>query len=1370
MRNDDQQVGATSSSQSSEPSINLSAEVKEDSVSGKCILRVQVTAGASDQLQVLPLELTLTVLKSMLDLDPNRELPTTSKNMCPFPECLKTPENWSAWLQRPNIDAVNYLKIVLVNYKKQNGEQVTKYGNLAPGGVCLQVPFKPVQAQAFDYTYRYGKGSSLKTGTLRFELPLVQGSSTMPDVRLYAKIGDQELDNVSALESGSAVDICWKVIEGTWQALSGNLMGPLPFGRSELPLEPGNNYSPAEGKFRVGIASEQTYTLQIILQPPNNGPRIAIIRSLTLSPYSNMKYTALDLTPKAVLPYGPVTAHWVAWGVRKASLEIDFNDSPPIEKEIFMPVDPMVPESACGDYRFNAPKTGTTTVSLLTWTKGNPEESAADANSEQKVPVKEWHYLKIKVQKDDKNVNVPKNILSVAYQPGDKLIFCSGDMLYRADISNLSSKEIVCEPLGDLFPDTKRWLAVASFPADVKPGFVALRVITRGTSEETGLIFFNEKGEQDGEPVTLSTFAGISCGQLVVIRDRIYIIGTVEKGEGGKNFSPARIPVPLSCDRASRLLETEYTLLAAHGSALLNLADRLYTLNQNTGELLRFDRDGTNLGMPKRAQTAPRDDDGRFDVSKGVPLVIEGVLVVIGSGQNKTPLDLVYNARYDSWTTCGHGLAIFNGALAYRGGSSRYLFALGDMRRVASKRNVGPSQVLGIPDHIAMFGGSFRPADGSDRNQNVPLSLINDYLDQSIALPLPVEVVRQEAPAPISSVTLIRSEGDRECNCPFALKPDEAGIELYYSSDHIPVGILGIFTRDEAYWYYAYEVSPGSGKIGLITLPQPAIKELKAQLDGSKLSLIGTVGPTKSDLQSLLSSGLKADQDRVFAYLSKILCPTFTCVATGSKVSISRDSINYNDQDGSLRIELSGSASPRSITGLPSIEYQVEATNLVGASSISFQKVSLFDAAFCELGIDSTEETAELLVVPSGQTAFLTTEGDQSALPARLIKLESIAKVKELIGFDDELFEQDKMSEPPPPGDWLLVTAKPSSQIDIMQLQQAHRFVYGLLTEINAEELAAIDQSLAPFELAVYAIRKLIIEPKAILEVTGKPALLLCESLEICGGGQLAVYVPGNLTTDLLQCGDGSSGSEQFCIGFLGYAGQAGETGLDGGQGASGSAGVDAFVGAQAWNVLKLKDDSRYPTDGGQGIKGLPGQTGSPGEKGMPAPHGKLRVGNLTGRCSLYTAGGTGGDGGRGGNGGKGGQGGRGGKGSWYGLVKTIVHPRPGGMGGAGGDAGRGGDGGDGGPGARVLVHYDQLTDNARFDCTYLNAPGGKGGLPGKPGLPGDGGPGGENLDAPECPPAGNGPQGTESGQLNIPGSDGKPGIQGCILILQGLS
>jgi hypothetical protein len=187
-------------------------------------------------------------------------------------------------------------------------------------------------------------------------------------------------------------------------------------------------------------------------------------------------------------------------------------------------------------------------------------------------------------------------------------------------------------------------------------------------------------------------------------------------------------------------------------------------------------------------------------------------------------------------------------------------------------------------------------------------------------------------------------------------------------------------------------------------------------------------------------------------------------------------------------------------------------------------RVNLFDATLDELGLDRLAVGCEQLLVRAGETACLTTAGGASALAPLVLQLEGIERVKALIGFPDELFERGWLAEPElPQRDWTLGAAFERSEIcceDLTDLQRAaYCYVYGPSTAVSPAYRAAIEHLYRPFELAVYAAGELVIEPGAQLAVTGKPAFLLFESMDIRQGGRLVVHVPFNITAHWLQCG-----------------------------------------------------------------------------------------------------------------------------------------------------------------------------------------------------------------------------------------------------------
>jgi hypothetical protein len=913
-----------------------------------------VNAGGGNE-AVQAFQLTLLVPRSILAFDAEiQRLQSGAVKVVSIPQSLGDHTgNWSTWLQLPNQDSAYLIQVRLLNNVDANQQPVPqeKWGSLQPGGVYLKLPLKPVgQQTAVEIRYSYAG----KPDPASLELSLVPPTQTapaqVPELTLNAMQGERVVQNVYALELGTELSIAWQLAKGPWQAIAGTLMGPLPFGRHELALEPGGPYPPDQGEVAVSIVADQAYAVQVTVKMAD-GTRLSVIRSLALSVFSPAQYGALSLTPQSILPYGPITAHWAAWGVLKANLAIDYPDGTlqNFNQDVLArQKDPTVAAQGQGEQDFPAPPYGETTARLTLWIK----DAAQPAVISQQVTVETWGDLALE------NWPNPRAI-AMTYDQAGWLLFCTADgMLYRARVGvddTDRSQDKRCVQVGQL-PNTARWLAATGFPDTT--GFAALRIRTTG---ETELVLFDAQAQPVGPGITLANFAGIARGQLVATQSHIYVTGVIEMAQPGPYAPRVVAPTPISYNRQTGDLGEELALLAARGAALLTLDGALYALHPETGDLLCFDYDGTALGWPKAAAPAPADVAGKFALAKGVPVAVEDVLVVVGSGQGDQAQDRVYSARYDTWTTCGHGLQLDGGVLAYRGGASKRLFALGGVRLGGKAGDHG--QTLSLPDYLDMFAPAALSA-------NPPVSLVNDYLDHDLIFPNPFPAAVPAAPAvthtqaidggmpeDLRFALIARGEGDLESLSPFVVTLAEDGsLRLSYHLDGLPVGFLGLQTRAGAYWYYLYEDAKASGRLGLWPIPRPVVEEIKAlplAFPGGSDSdpsagdftfmLHGKVSPSLVGLPALAKPALDAasspdDRTLRLSELARRALPTLSLNETaGSTVTAAALAVG---PDGAFAIKELLTQS----TADTSYVFRVDAGDLAGpgSASLSAERVNAF--------------------------------------------------------------------------------------------------------------------------------------------------------------------------------------------------------------------------------------------------------------------------------------------------------------------------------------------------------------------------------------------------------------------------------------------
>jgi hypothetical protein len=912
-------------------------------------LQVVAAAGGAVAGSSQAFHISLLAPRSILALDKEVQMLSGATPRVAIPQYLGDHTgNWSLWLQLPNQDSAHLVEIRLLNNVDGSGKTAPsgQWGSLGPASVSLNLPLKLVQQQTAA-EIRYAYTGRTDTATLDFSLlpPQRPVPVQVPKVTLTAKQGEKVVRNIYALAIGTQLSIAWEVAKGPWQAVSGLLMGPLPLGRGEISLDPDSAYPPDKGEMAVSVVGDQAYAVQVTLKMAD-GALLSVIRSLDLKVASPGQYGAISLSPDSILPNGPVTVHWAAWGVNTANLAIIY---PPntLEDETV----PALPESrppgaavtGQGEYTFPAPPAGETTVTLNLWIKkGTPP-----VNVSQQVVVATWGDLALQ--------DLPaQRAISLAYDQGGWLVFCTADgALYRAfvgldDRDRTADKR--CTQIGQL-PNTARWLAVTGYPD--APGFAALRTRTTG---ETELVRFNVQAttDPDAPGITLGGMAGVTRGQLVATTEQIYITGVVEASQPGPFTPRALTPLPQALNRRTGFLGEELALMAARGAALLTLDGALYALHQDTGDLLRFDYDGVALGWPKAAASAPVVD-GASAVAKGTPVVVEDVLVVVGSGQGDQSQDHVYSARYDIRTTCGHGLQLDSGVLAYRGGGSQRLYALGGVRPGGMSGDRG--QTLTLPDYLDMFA-----PEAISTNSPVPLE--NDYLDTDLSIPSPLPapalprvaaVLRGQAidsglPDDLSFALVGRGEGDAENLAPFALTlAEDRSLRLSYRLNRLPTGFLGLRTRTGAYWYYLYEDPAAKGRLSVWPVPAPVVKELKAtpqafprgtqgagEAGNLTFTLRGAISLSPDALAASWQPVLKAassDADRALRLsdLTRRAIPVLSADATAGGNLVNANVPVSVNSDGSFAVLVFIAPSA---TYLP-YAYRLTAANLSGLGSAS---------------------------------------------------------------------------------------------------------------------------------------------------------------------------------------------------------------------------------------------------------------------------------------------------------------------------------------------------------------------------------------------------------------------------------------------------
>ncbi|MEO1084716.1 MAG: hypothetical protein AAFY88_10790 [Acidobacteriota bacterium] len=160
------------------------------------------------------------------------------------------------------------------------------------------------------------------------------------------------------------------------------------------------------------------------------------------------------------------------------------------------------------------------------------------------------------------------------------------------------------------------------------------------------------------------------------------------------------------------------------------------------------------------------------------------------------------------------------------------------------------------------------------------------------------------------------------------------------------------------------------------------------------------------------------------------------------------------------------------------------------------------------------------LVVPAGAHLDLSTAADvASALAPRALETADLAVYKTWIGRADsgEHAAHDFGRAPAP---WCRPTPSSLAELEaaeLADLEAAGRiFLFGDSREVTSYR-GVLEQLRGPFRAAVYAARRVVVEPGALLRISGDPAVVLFDELILRGGGRLVTSTPTHATFARLE-------------------------------------------------------------------------------------------------------------------------------------------------------------------------------------------------------------------------------------------------------------
>ncbi len=181
---------------------------------------------------------------------------------------------------------------------------------------------------------------------------------------------------------------------------------------------------------------------------------------------------------------------------------------------------------------------------------------------------------------------------------------------------------------------------------------------------------------------------------------------------------------------------------------------------------------------------------------------------------------------------------------------------------------------------------------------------------------------------------------------------------------------------------------------------------------------------------------------------------------------------------------------------------------------LPLRRFSDYEDTAARFGLEEAPERRESLVLGPGESLSLSTRpGVESAVVPHLLRLDDLDQLKTWIGTPDESFERGVFAIPSelPSRPWSgdtdfdadALTEQQRADIDLA----ARCYLFGFSPLVDTYR-DAIVRLYAPFMVAAYMIRKLRIEPGAELTVSGAPALLLFDRIDLYRGGRVLFYDP----------------------------------------------------------------------------------------------------------------------------------------------------------------------------------------------------------------------------------------------------------------------
>ncbi|TFI53152.1 hypothetical protein BLD44_017600 [Mastigocladus laminosus UU774] len=184
-----------------------------------------------------------------------------------------------------------------------------------------------------------------------------------------------------------------------------------------------------------------------------------------------------------------------------------------------------------------------------------------------------------------------------------------------------------------------------------------------------------------------------------------------------------------------------------------------------------------------------------------------------------------------------------------------------------------------------------------------------------------------------------------------------------------------------------------------------------------------------------------------------------------------------------------------------------------------------FESLLAEYNLNRNFEVhSESLIIKSGSQVVISTTLDMSALFQPCLRsTKNLDQFKAWIGIPNSLFEQGVFSftKELPSKPWMSKAVSDISSLSLAEQEDIERAGYAYLfgnSKLVDSYKEVLEKLHAPFEVAVCAIKKVVIESGGSLIIQGsRPAVLIFGELEIIEGSTIKIYAPTNMTVQQLH-------------------------------------------------------------------------------------------------------------------------------------------------------------------------------------------------------------------------------------------------------------